>query len=70
MVEACKAEVIALSCSEHSLVREECERVSFNKFAYLLYRVAVADEFLRSMHIHTIEASVLEWSTCNTHMNF
>jgi hypothetical protein len=70
VVEAGEAEVVALAGREHSLVREECERVGFDKLAYLLYRIAVADEFLWSMYVYSIVASILERRTGNTHMNF
>ena len=63
MVEACQAEVVAMTGGEHSLVREECERVGIYELAHLLDTVAVAYKFLRGMDVHSILACVLERST-------
>ena len=69
MVEACETEVVAMTCGEHSLVREECERVGVDELAYLLYAVGVADEFLRRVDIHSIVACIFQRSAGNTHMH-
>ena len=70
VVEAGEAEVITMTGLEHSLMREECEGVGIDELADLLYRVAVTDQFLRSMYVHAIEACILERCTGNTHVNF
>ena len=69
MIKAGEAEVVALAGCEHTLVREEGERVRINEFADLLDAVAVAYQLLRRMHIHSIVACVLQRRTCNADMH-
>ena len=68
MIEASQTEVIPVTSRKHTFMRQERKRISPDEFTDFLDTVAVADEFLRSMNIHTIEASILERSACNTDM--
>ena len=69
MIEACKAEIAAAACIQHSLVGEEGQRVRVYEFAHLFYAVAVAYEFFRGVDIHAIVAGVFQRSAGNAHMH-
>lgn len=58
MIEASQTEVVAMSGSKHSLMGEEGQRIRFNQLADLFNTVAVADQFIRRVHIHTIVACI------------
>ena len=69
MIEASHAEVITTAGCEHTLVRKECERVGIYQLADLLHAIAVADEFLRRMNIHTVVAGILQRRTSYTNVH-
>ena len=69
MVEAGETEIVAVAGGEHSLVREECERVGADELAHLIHVITVADKFLRRMYIYTIITCVLQRSTCDSYVN-
>ena len=69
MIEACKTQVFAATGLEHSVMRQEGKRIGTYKSAYFIYIIAVADEFLRSMYVHTIIACILERGTSDTYVN-
>ena len=56
VVEAGKAEVIAVAGCEHSFVGEEGEGVGADHLAYFVDIVGVTDEFLWCVDVHSVVA--------------